>query len=113
MITSNDQPILDLYADVRATPVPVLAVVQGEARGFGCALVGQCDLAIAVESARFSLPELETNLPPTLAISIAPSGTRGVVNAVSYRDSVRTFAHLRNSEDLGAVRYDAPMHTPC
>lgn len=63
------QPILDLYADVRATPVPVLAVVQGEARGFGCALVGQCDLAIAVESARFSLPELETNLPPTLAIS--------------------------------------------
>ena len=38
------EPILDLYADVRATPVPVIAVVQGEAKGFGCALVGQCDL---------------------------------------------------------------------
>jgi enoyl-CoA hydratase/carnithine racemase len=63
------QPILDLYANVRATPVPVLAVVQGEARGFGCALVGQCDLAIAADTAKFSLPELETNLPPTLAIS--------------------------------------------
>lgn len=63
------QPILDLYADVRATPVPVLAVVQGEARGFGCALVGQCDLAIASGGALFSMPELETNLPPTLAIS--------------------------------------------
>lgn len=63
------QPILDLYADIRATPVPVLAVVQGEARGFGCALIGQCDLAIAADSALFSMPELETNLPPTLAIS--------------------------------------------
>lgn len=63
------QPILDLYADIRATPVPVIAVVQGEAKGFGCALVGQCDLAIAAESARFSMPEMDTHLPPTLAIS--------------------------------------------
>jgi enoyl-CoA hydratase/carnithine racemase len=62
-------PILGLYADLRATPVPVVAVVQGEARGFGCAFVGQCDLAIAAENATFSLPEMETNLPPTLAIS--------------------------------------------
>lgn len=63
------QPILDLYADVRATPVPVIAAVQGEAKGFGCALVGQCDLAIASEAARFSMPEMDTHLPPTLAIS--------------------------------------------
>lgn len=63
------QPILDLYADIRATPVPVIAVVQGDARGFGCALVGQCDLTIAADTARFAMPELDTNLPPTLAIS--------------------------------------------
>lgn len=62
-------PILDLYAEVRATAVPVLAVIQGEARGFGCALVGQCDLAIAAASAEFSLPEMENDLPPTLAMS--------------------------------------------
>lgn len=63
------QPILDLYADIRATPVPVVAVVQGEARGFGCALVGQCDLAIASVNASFSMPEMDAHLPPTLAIS--------------------------------------------
>ena len=63
------EPILDLYADVRATQVPVLAVVQGEARGFGCALVGQCDLAIAADTALFSMPEMDGNLPPTLAMS--------------------------------------------
>ena len=63
------EPILDLYADVRATPVPVMAVVQGEAKGFGCALVGQCDLAIAADVAKFSMPEMDANLPPTLAMS--------------------------------------------
>lgn len=63
------EPILDLYADVRATPVPVIAVVQGEARGFGCAFVGQCDLAIASDNALFSMPEMNNNLPPTLAMS--------------------------------------------
>lgn len=69
MRTGVTEPILDLYADIRATPVPVVAVVQGEARGFGCAMVGQCDLSIAAEGAKFSLPEMDTNLPPTLAIS--------------------------------------------
>jgi enoyl-CoA hydratase/carnithine racemase len=63
------EPILDLYRALRATPVPVVAVVQGEARGFGCAVVGLCDLAIASQNARFSLPEMDGNLPPTLAIS--------------------------------------------
>lgn len=35
-IRSNiTDPILGFYADLRATPVPVVAVVSGEARGFG------------------------------------------------------------------------------
>jgi enoyl-CoA hydratase len=63
------EPILGVYADVRETPIPVIAVVQGEAKGFGCALVAQCDLAIAAESAEFSFPELDHHLPPTLAMS--------------------------------------------
>lgn len=63
------EPILGIYEAIRGTPVPVVAVVQGEARGFGCAFVGQCDLAIASDKATFSLPEMDTDLPPTLAIS--------------------------------------------
>jgi len=63
------QPILDVYAEIRAAPVPVLAAVQGRASGFGCALVAQCDLAIAAEDAVFCLPEMDHDLPPTLAIS--------------------------------------------
>jgi len=80
---SVTDPILGLYADVRATPVPVVAVVQGEARGFGCAFTGQCDLAIASTSAIFSMPEMEVNLPPTLAIS-----------AVLHKVPLKKLAHL-------------------
>jgi enoyl-CoA hydratase/carnithine racemase len=63
------EAILGCYDDVRSTPVPVIAIVQGEAKGFGCAFVSQCDLAIAAEDATFALPEMDHHLPPTLAIS--------------------------------------------
>jgi enoyl-CoA hydratase/carnithine racemase len=63
------EAILGAYDDIRLTPVPVIAVVQGEAKGFGCAFVSQCDLAIASDDATFSLPEMDHHLPPTLAIS--------------------------------------------
>jgi len=62
-------PILGLYADLRGAAALVLAVVQGQARGFGCAMAGVADLTIAADTARFSLPEMDGNLPPTLAIS--------------------------------------------
>jgi enoyl-CoA hydratase/carnithine racemase len=67
--TSLIQPILQTYDSIRAASAPVLAMVQGRASGFGCALVAQCDLAIAADDATFSLPEMDQHLPPTLAIS--------------------------------------------
>ena len=63
------KPIMNLYAAVRDAQVPVICKVQGDARGFGCAFTAQCDITIAASSARFSLPELDVHLPPTLAIS--------------------------------------------
>jgi enoyl-CoA hydratase/carnithine racemase len=86
------EAILGCYDDVRATPVPVIAIVRGEAKGFGCAFVSQCDLAIASDDATFALPEMDHHLPPTLAISamlhkVPPKRilhmvyTRGVIGA--------------------------------
>ena len=63
------EPILSVYAAVRDCAVPVLAVAQGDAHGFGCAMIGGADLTIAADTARFSMPEMNGNLPPTLAIS--------------------------------------------
>lgn len=63
------EPILSLYDALSDCPVPVVCSVRGAARGLGAALATACDVTIAAESARFDLPEMEKNLPPTLAIS--------------------------------------------
>lgn len=67
--TQVADPILSFYADIRATEVPVIALPQGPALGFGTAAVGVCDLAIAADTARFAFTEMAHNLPPTLAMS--------------------------------------------
>ena len=88
------QPILDVYAEIRTAPVPVLAAVQGRASGFGCALVTQCDLAIAAEDAVFSLPEMDHDLPPTLAIS-----------AMLHKAPIKPLLHLVYTRDeIGAAK---------
>jgi enoyl-CoA hydratase/carnithine racemase len=62
-------PILDVYDALANAPQPIVCAVQGLALGFGCALATACDVTIASEKARFRLPEMEKDLPPTLAIS--------------------------------------------
>jgi enoyl-CoA hydratase len=62
------EPILGLYRAVRDAAVPVIAVTQGQVRGLGCGVAAVCDVGIAADSARFALPEMKANLPPTLAM---------------------------------------------
>ena len=63
------EPILDVYDAIAGARQPIVAVVQGRAHGFGAAMAGACDLTIAAGDATFRLPEMEKDLPPTLAIS--------------------------------------------
>lgn len=69
MRTNLIAPILDVYDAISSTPQPIVCAVQGAALGFGCALATACDITLAADVARFRLPEMEKNLPPTLAIS--------------------------------------------
>jgi len=63
------QPILDIYDAINNVPQPIVCAVQGAALGFGCAMATACDVTIAADNARFKLPEMQHDLPPTLAIS--------------------------------------------
>ncbi len=47
---------------LRQLPVPVIARVQGLATAAGCQLVAQCDLAVAVDSARFGVNGIDVGL---------------------------------------------------
>jgi enoyl-CoA hydratase len=69
MRTNVCEPILDAYEAMSSAHQPIVGVVQGLAYGFGCAIASVCDITIAHDTARFKLPEMEKDLPPTLAIS--------------------------------------------
>ena len=62
-------PILAVYRAARQCPVPLIAAVQGRAHGFGCGLVGVCDVALAAADSQFALPEMDKGIPPTLVMS--------------------------------------------
>ncbi|MDB5856434.1 MAG: enoyl-CoA hydratase/carnithine racemase [Ramlibacter sp.] len=63
--------VLGVYQAISAAPIPVVARLQGDAIGFGAALAIGCDVTLATEQCRLSLPEIEHGIPPTLAISAA------------------------------------------
>ena len=69
MRTNVCEPILDVYEAMSSAHQPIVGVVQGVAHGFGCAIASVCDITIAHDTARFKLPEMEKDLPPTLAMS--------------------------------------------
>lgn len=62
-------PILDVYDAMARVPQPIVCAIQGNAFGFGCALATASEVTVAADGARFKLPEMEKDLPPTLAIS--------------------------------------------
>lgn len=58
-------PLPDLLRTVDMFPKPMVAVVQGGCIGGGLALVACCDVALAMETAFFSVPELRLGLVPS------------------------------------------------
>jgi enoyl-CoA hydratase/carnithine racemase len=79
------EPILDAYDAMASAHQPIVAVVQGAAHGFGCAIASACDITIAHDNARFKLPEMEKDLPPTLAMSaVLPRVPRKVLAWMVY-----------------------------
>jgi enoyl-CoA hydratase/carnithine racemase len=51
-----------LMLAIQQLPVPVIARVQGLATAAGCQLVAQCDLAVAVDTARFGVNGIDAGL---------------------------------------------------
>jgi enoyl-CoA hydratase len=68
-LRDNNEIIFDAYGAFRDVDVPIVSVVRGRALGFGCALAAVCDMTIAADNARFSLPEMGHNIMPTMAMS--------------------------------------------
>lgn len=58
--------VADLFQTINTFPCPVIARVNGLAMGGGIGLVAVCDIAIAVETARFALSEVKLGIAPAV-----------------------------------------------
>ena len=67
---SDDIPVWRFLRALARNEVPILAAVQGNAVGIGTTMLLHCDLVIAKESARFSLPFVDLGLVPEAASTL-------------------------------------------
>jgi enoyl-CoA hydratase/carnithine racemase len=106
--TAMMQPILDVYQVLREIRIPVIALVQGEAHGFGAALAASADITIASDDARFSFPELKSNMPPTLAMATIID--RVPVKALGWLVYTSTVIKAEEAKSVGMVSTIAPLN---
>ena len=91
------EPILGVYAAIRDADIPVISGAQGLVNGLGCGITAISDVSIAADNARFAMPEMRANLPPTLAMlahldRIPPKSLRGMVYSTDTIDADRAVA---------------------
>ena len=88
---------------------PTIAAVQGPAWGGGVGLVAACDIAIAVDSARFALTEVRLGLLPGLVAPMMASaiGTRAAQRLLLTGQSIDAQEALR----LGLVHEVVPTES--
>lgn len=63
--------VLGSYEAIAGVPVPVVGLVHADALGFGAAMAVACDITLAADTASFAFPEIEHDIPPTMAMCAA------------------------------------------
>ena len=64
--------IHDVCAKIRALPVPVVAKLHGAVIGAGLEIAAACDLRVAAEGTKFSMPEVRLGIPSVVEAALLP-----------------------------------------
>ena len=97
----------EVMKTINAMPQIVVAKVQGIATAAGCQLVAQCDLAVAVDSARFAVSGINVGLfcsTPAVALSRNMSRKRAMEMLVTG-----DFIDAATAQDYGLINRMAPQ----
>ena len=81
---TSDIPVWRLLRALAQCETPLLAAVHGNCVGIGTTLLIHCDLVIAEEGARFSLPFVDLGLVPEAASSLLLPRLAGRRRAARY-----------------------------
>lgn len=71
-LRGESQVLVDLTRALRHSRLVTVAEVQGDAAGFGVGVIAACDVAVALDTARFSFPEVGIGLAPALVLAWLP-----------------------------------------
>jgi enoyl-CoA hydratase len=110
--------VFDCYGAMRNSPIPVIAVVQGGAHGFGCAIAAACDITIASDAAKFSVPEMAHNIMPTMVMSsfvdrVSRKALSYLVYSTAEISPERALSFGIVSEVVPAAQLDAAVDKLC
>ncbi|MBI3434113.1 MAG: enoyl-CoA hydratase/isomerase family protein [Proteobacteria bacterium] len=95
------EPVIAAYDCITNARQPVICAVQGAAFGFGAAIACACDVTLAADDAKFMLPEMRHDLPPTLAMSalLGKVGRKAIAHLVYSLDTI----DAARARDVGLV----------
>ncbi|MGO8924407.1 MAG: enoyl-CoA hydratase/isomerase family protein [Xanthobacteraceae bacterium] len=110
--------VFNCYGAMRSAKVPVIAVVQGRALGFGCAIAAACDVTLAGDRAVFQVPEMAHNILPTMVMSsFVDRLPRKAISYLVYSTAEITPERALSfgivSEVVPAAKLDAAVDTLC
>lgn len=91
-------PYVRLLKTARALPQPLIARVNGHCMAGGMGLLGMSDMAVAVDTARFGLPEVKIGVFPMMVTSVL----RDLVPPRRYRELSLTGEPISAMEALEA-----------
>ena len=109
---TEDELKTNVYVDacmesIASCAYPVIAMIDGYARGAGCELALSCDIRIASDRATFGMP------PAKLGLVYSAKGMKKFINAVGFANTKEIFLTGRpfdaqRAKEMGFVSYVVP-----
>lgn len=106
--TEEEIPVWRLLRALAECEIPIVAAVHGNCVGIGTTMLLHCDLVIADDSARFSMPFVDLALVPEAASSMLFPRLAGRRRAARYLLLAEPFG-ADEAQEIGLVSHRVPL----